>query len=122
VKIVQWDSCEFLVAIKSGREVVFVPVGVVAMDFHDFGDKAPPRTAFKVHDNIYAIADVGFDRANANVRPETTIATRDSPRAIVLVNACCNTLTAFSHGELACAKTGAARRRPRNVKSTTRAD
>ena len=63
MKIIQWDSCEFLVAIKSEREVVFVPVGVVAMDFHDFGDKAPARTAFKVHDNIYAIADVGFDRA-----------------------------------------------------------
>ena len=101
MKIIQWDSCEFLVAIKSEREVVFVPIGVVAMDFHDFGDKAPARTAFKVHDNIYAIADVCFDRANAKVSPDTTMATRDSPRAIVLVNACWRTLTAFSHGELA---------------------
>src|SRR5580700_10625209 len=43
---------------------------------------------------------------NAKVRPDTTIATRESPRAIVLVKACWRTPTAFSHGELpvACAK------------------
>ena len=40
------------------------------------------------------------------------MATRESPRAIVLVKACCRTLTAFSHGELAWAKAGAARARP----------
>jgi hypothetical protein len=32
----------------------------------------------------------------AKVSPATIIATKDSPRAIVLVNACCRTLTAFS--------------------------
>ena len=35
----------------------------------------------------------------AKVSPATTIATRDSPRAIVLVNACCRRLTAFSQGD-----------------------
>ncbi len=35
---------------------------------------------------------------NAKVSPATTIATKDSPRAIVLVNACCRTLTAFPKG------------------------
>jgi hypothetical protein len=35
----------------------------------------------------------------AKVSPVTTIATKDSPRAIVLVNACCRTLTAFSQGD-----------------------
>jgi hypothetical protein len=35
----------------------------------------------------------------AKVSPATTIATSDSPRAIVLVNACCRTLTAFSQGD-----------------------
>lgn len=35
----------------------------------------------------------------AKVRPATTMATRDRPRAMVEVNACCNTLTAFSQGE-----------------------
>src|SRR6267142_5885844 len=47
---------------------------------------------------------------NANVSPATTMATSESPRAIVLVNACCRTLTAFSHGEFpVCAKTGDAK-------------
>ena len=45
---------------------------------------------------------------NAKVNPDTTIATRERPRAIVLVNAVIKTLTAFSQGELpvACAKAG----------------
>src|SRR5207249_6626994 len=38
--------------------------------------------------------------------------TRDNPRAIVLVNACWRTLTAFSQGEVPCAKAEAARSRP----------
>jgi len=44
----------------------------------------------------------------AKVNPDTTIATRERPRAIVLVNAVIKTLTAFSQGELpvACAKAG----------------
>src|ERR1700688_1313486 len=47
----------------------------------------------------------------AKVSPATTIATSDSPRAIVLVNACCRTLTAFSQGDwpAACANAAAAR-------------
>ena len=36
----------------------------------------------------------------AKVSPATTIATSERPRAMVLVNACCKTLTAFSQGEL----------------------
>src|SRR5256885_826327 len=35
----------------------------------------------------------------AKVKPATTIETSDNPRAIVVVNACIKTLTAFSHGE-----------------------
>ena len=45
----------------------------------------------------------------ANVRPDTTMATSDNPRAMVLVNACCRTPTAFSQGEVpVCAKRGTA--------------
>jgi hypothetical protein len=40
------------------------------------------------------------------------MATRESPRAMVLVNAVCRTFTAFSQGEFACAKAGAARSKP----------
>src|SRR5580658_10134077 len=48
----------------------------------------------------------------ANVRPATTMATSERPRAMVLVNAVMRTLTAFSHGELPpCANAGAARNR-----------
>src|SRR5947208_12331322 len=35
----------------------------------------------------------------AKVRPATTMATSERPRAMVLVKACCSTLTAFSQGE-----------------------
>src|SRR6267154_3033175 len=48
----------------------------------------------------------------AKVRPETTIATKERPRAMVLGNACCRTLTAFSHGEAPWAKAGAASNKP----------
>src|SRR5277367_3232582 len=45
---------------------------------------------------------------NAKVRPATTMATSERPRAMVLVKACCRTLTAFSQGEAPWAKPGAA--------------
>src|SRR5215469_5694739 len=50
----------------------------------------------------------------ANVRPDTRMATKERPRAMVLVNAACSTLTAFSHGELpdTCAKPGTVRTSP----------
>src|SRR5215831_4588748 len=48
----------------------------------------------------------------ANVSPETTMATSESPRAMVLVNAVSSTFTAFSHGEFPAAwpKAGEARK------------
>src|ERR1700737_1646109 len=58
----------------------------------------------------------------AKVRPETTMATSESPRAMVLVNACCSTFTAFSQGELACAKAGAAMTSPKSRKGTPRSE
>src|SRR5580700_5467469 len=50
----------------------------------------------------------------ANVRPATTMATSERPRAMVLVNAVMRTLTAFSQGELPapCAYAGAATSSP----------
>src|SRR6266436_4408915 len=50
---------------------------------------------------------------NAKVRPDTTMATRERPRALVLVKACWRTPTAFSHGDVpvACAKAGTARKK-----------
>ncbi|MGC0779496.1 MAG: hypothetical protein WCD68_20050 [Candidatus Acidiferrum sp.] len=48
----------------------------------------------------------------AKVRPATTIATSERPRAMVLVKAVWSTLTAFSHGEVPWANAGEASRRP----------
>src|ERR1700691_3352794 len=45
----------------------------------------------------------------AKVRPATTMATSERPRAMVLVKAVIKTLTAFSQGEVPCANAGAAR-------------
>src|SRR6202050_817454 len=45
----------------------------------------------------------------ANVRPATTMATSERPRAMVLVKAVIRTLTAFSQGEAPCANAGAAK-------------
>jgi hypothetical protein len=78
------------------------------MNFDDFGDETPTWPSFKMNDDIHGVSDIGLDGAKANVNPETTMATSDNPRAIVLVKACCSTFTAFSHGEFPCAKAGTA--------------
>src|SRR5947207_11075485 len=57
----------------------------------------------------------------AKVRPATTMATSERPRAMVLVNACCSTLTAFSHGEVPVwQKAGTARNRASTAVVTNR--
>ena len=74
--------------IENEAVVEFIAIGIVAVDFHDFGDEAPAGAAFEMYNDIYGISDIGFDGAKAKVSPETTIATSESPRAMVLVNAC----------------------------------
>jgi hypothetical protein len=49
--------------VENEAVVVFIPVGIVAVDFHDFGNEAPSRAAFQVHDDVYGVADVCLDRA-----------------------------------------------------------
>src|SRR5580700_1603612 len=94
-------------AVEYEAVVVFISVGIIAVDFDDFGNETPTGTAFEVHNDIDGVADICFDRAKAKVRPATTIATSERPRAIVLVKAVWSTLTAFSHGEApAWARTG----------------
>jgi hypothetical protein len=93
-------------------EVEEVRVGVVAVDFQDFGDEPSSRSALDLNHDIQRITDVCFDRAKAKVNPDTTMATRDNPRAMVLVKACCKTLTAFSQGEFVWANAGAASTSP----------
>jgi len=98
-----------------GAEIEKIGIRVVTVDFEDFGDESAARPSFDVDDDVERVADVCFNRANAKVRPDTTIATKERPRAIVLVNACCRTLTAFSQGEAPWPKAGAANNRPRAV-------
>jgi hypothetical protein len=71
-----------------------------------------------VDDDVERISDGFLNRAKAKVRPDTTIATSDNPRAMVLVKAVSRTLTAFSHGELPCARADPANTRVRPIAIT----
>jgi hypothetical protein len=74
---------------------------VVSVDLEDFGNVSASGPTFDLNHDVQQIGDVGLDGPKAKVNPETTIATRERPRAIVLVKACCKTPTAFSQGEFA---------------------
>jgi hypothetical protein len=76
-----------------------VGVGVISVDEQDFGNVSASGAALDMDSNVDRISDVRLDRSKAKVRPATTMATSERPRAMVLVKACCSTLTAFSQGE-----------------------
>jgi hypothetical protein len=100
-------------------EVKQVGVRIITIDFKNFGNEASSGTTFDLHNHVERIADIGLNGAKANVNPDTTMATSDSPRAMVVVNACCRTLAAFSQGEFACAREADTRNRV--MKSVKRA-
>jgi len=50
-------------AVENATVAVFILVGIVALDFHDFGDEASPGAAFEMHDDVERIADVGLNGA-----------------------------------------------------------
>jgi hypothetical protein len=60
------------VAVKNEAVVVFIAIGIVAVDFNNFGDEAPARPSLEVHDDIYRIADVCFNRVGAIYRTHWT--------------------------------------------------
>jgi hypothetical protein len=64
-----------------------IGIRIVAVNEQYFRDEAPARSTLDVNYEIEGIGDVAADRSNANVRPATTIATSESPRAMVLVKA-----------------------------------
>ena len=39
-------------AVENATVAVLISVGIVALDFHDFGDEAPAGAAFEVHDDV----------------------------------------------------------------------
>src|SRR5882757_7561388 len=49
-------------AVENATVAVFILVGIVALDFHDFGD-ASAGAAFEMHDDVERIADVGLNGA-----------------------------------------------------------
>jgi hypothetical protein len=53
------------VAVENETVVIFIAIGIVAVDFNDFGDEAPARPALKVHHDIYRITNAGFNRVGA---------------------------------------------------------
>src|SRR5712664_4572439 len=69
-------------AVENEAVVVFIAIGIVAVDFHDFGDETPARAAFEVHDDIDGIADVGFDSAVWKVHAALQNAARESGQAL----------------------------------------
>jgi hypothetical protein len=56
-----------------GAEIEEIGVGVIAVDFEDFGDESAARPSFDVDDDIERVADVCFNRVGAiyNVHPST---------------------------------------------------
>jgi hypothetical protein len=70
------------VTVENKAVVVFISVGVVAVDFHDFGNEAPARPPLQVHDDIYGIADVCLDRAIGQIHAALQYAARESSKAL----------------------------------------
>jgi len=69
-------------AVENANVAVFILVGIVAVDFHDFGDEAAARAAFEVHDDVERIADVGLDGAIGEVHTALQYAAGESREAL----------------------------------------
>lgn len=65
-------------SVENAAIAVLISVGIVAVDFHDFGDEAPAGAAFQMHDNVERIADVGLDGAVRKVHAALQDAARES--------------------------------------------
>jgi hypothetical protein len=94
---------------EHGAVVEQVRVRIVTVDEENFGNVSAARPTLDMDDNVKRVGDIGLDGSKAKVRPATTMATSERPRAMVLVKAVIRTLTAFSQGEPPCANAGAAR-------------
>lgn len=56
-------------AVENEAVVVFVPVGIVAVDFDDLGNEPPARSPLQVDDNVYGISHVGLNCAIGQIHP-----------------------------------------------------
>ena len=75
-------SYKLLVTIENEAVVEFVAIGIVAMNFHDFGDEAPTGAAFEVHDDVDGITDVRFDGAVGQVHAALQNTARESGQGL----------------------------------------
>jgi hypothetical protein len=57
------DSWRLLLPPKHRAQVEFVRLLIKTFDFHDLGNKPPPRTLFELDDDINAMTDARFDRS-----------------------------------------------------------
>jgi hypothetical protein len=70
------------VTVENKAVVVFIPVRVVAVDFHNFGYEAPARPPLQVHDDVYGVADVCLDRPIRQIHAALQYAARESSKAL----------------------------------------
>src|SRR5260370_6941918 len=67
--------------IENKGAAVFIPVGIVALNFDDFRDKAPARPPFQMHHYIDRVTDICFDgaiRQGPTTLQHTTCETRQA--------------------------------------------
>src|ERR1700730_10001185 len=51
-----------LVAIENEAVAVFVPIGIVTVNLHDFRNEATARPAFEMHDDVHGITNECLNR------------------------------------------------------------
>src|SRR5690348_5545652 len=75
-------SCMLLASDVDGAEIKKVGVRIVAVDFEDFGDESPARSAFDVNDDVEGVGDVRLDRAVWQFHAALQDATRESCQSL----------------------------------------
>jgi hypothetical protein len=70
------------VTIENEAVIEFIAIGIVAVNFHDFGDEAPTGAAFEVHDDVDGITDVGLDGAIGQVHAALQNAAREAGQGL----------------------------------------
>jgi hypothetical protein len=70
------------VTIENEAVVELIAIGIVAVDFHDFGDEAPTGAAFEVHHDVDGITDVGLDGSIWQVHPALQNAAREAGQGL----------------------------------------
>ena len=70
-------------AVENEPVVVLIAIGIVAVDFHDFGNEAPTGPTFEVHDDIHGITDICFDCTIRQVNPALEDAACESSKSLL---------------------------------------